>query len=111
MSNPGATSAGAGGVSATIKTLAYDERKFRTWLRSNHFSGWHGCCSCRMGRADDVEAVVDTRARVYDTKGLRVCDASIFPVKPDGNTQAPCYGIARKLTGLVADEEYDYLLD
>jgi choline dehydrogenase-like flavoprotein len=63
-----------------------------------------------MGTPDDVTAVVDTRARVYNTKGLRVCDASIFPVKPNGNTQAPVYGIAQRVFELVSAEEYDKLL-
>lgn len=44
-----------------------------------------------MGPPDNSSSVVDTRARVYNTLGLRVCDASILPTKPDANTQATIY--------------------
>jgi hypothetical protein len=93
-----------------VHTLRFDRAKFRTWLKTHYFSGWHSCCSCRMGKPTDSMAVVDTRARVYNTKGLRVVDCSIFPVKPNANTQAPAYGIAQKIFELVSVEEYDQLL-
>lgn len=111
--NPAANAVGQTNVggTVTVSTLRFDEGKFRTWLQNHYFSGWHGCCTCRMGKPDDTQAVVDTRARVYNTKGLRVCDASIFPVKPNANTMAPTYGIAQKIFDLVSEEEYDYLLN
>lgn len=37
--------------------------------------------SCRMGRQEDGGGV-DSEFRVYGVKGLRVCDASIFPWLP-----------------------------
>lgn len=114
--NPAAAAVGAETVftvlgSVTINTLHFDQRKFQNWLLNHFFSGWHPCCTCRMGTPDDIEAVVDTRARIYDTKGARVVDASIFPVKPNCNTQAPTYGIAQKIFDLVSVEEYDKLLN
>lgn len=99
-----------GGCGVKVHTLRFDEAKFRTWVQEHYFSGWHPCCSNRMGKADDLGAVVDTRARVYNTKGLRVSDASMFPVKPNANTQAPTYGITQKIFDLVSVEEYDTLL-
>jgi choline dehydrogenase len=38
-----------------------------------------------MGKKEDPYAVVDTRGRVYNTEGLRVVDASIFPLLPAGH--------------------------
>lgn len=113
--NPAAAAVGAVTVfnttgSVFIDTLRFDQSKFQEWLLTHYYSGWHPCCSCRMGLFDDEQAVVDTRARVYDVKGARVVDASIFPVKPNCNTQAPCYGIAQKIFDLVSVEEYDNLL-
>lgn len=109
--SPAPTSSGAaGGNTVTVSTLRFDEGKFRTWLKSHYFSGWHGCSTARMGKANDAMAVVDTRARVFDTKGLRVSDCSIFPVKPNANTQAPAYGITQRLFELISVEEYDHLL-
>ena len=38
-----------------------------------------------MGAINDTNAVVDTRARVIGVKGLRVVDASAFPLLPPGH--------------------------
>jgi choline dehydrogenase len=41
-----------------------------------------------MGISTDPEAVVDSRARVFGTKKLRIVDASIMPFLPPGHPQA-----------------------
>jgi len=56
----------------------------------------HASCSCRMGRADDAMAVVDTQGRVKGVQGLRVVDASIFPLVPSANTNFPTPMAAEK---------------
>ena len=58
-------------------------------MRKATIGVWHASCSCRMGRADDPMAVVDTQGRVKGVQGLRVVDASIFPVVPCANTNFP----------------------
>ena len=107
--NPAATAVGIAGTGGmvTIEKHTFNELSFRKWLERTYFSGWHACCSCRMGLPNDSMAVVDTRARVYNVKGLRIADTSIFPVKPNCNTQAPVYGIAQRLFELISAEEYD----
>ena len=57
----------------------------------------HASCSCRMGRADDAMAVVDTQGRVKGVQGLRVVDASIFPLVPSANTNFPTPMAAEKI--------------
>jgi choline dehydrogenase len=48
----------------------------------------HGCCTCAMGRVKDPNAVLDSHARVIGVDGLRVVDASAFPLLPPGHPQA-----------------------
>lgn len=47
---------------------------------ANHFAG-----TCKMGRASDPLAVVDSAGRVFGVGRLRVVDASIFPILPPGH--------------------------
>lgn len=55
-----------------------------------------------MGRGpQDPSAVVDTNGRVIGIKALRVADASIMPTITNGNTMAPVYAIAEKLSDVI----------
>jgi choline dehydrogenase len=41
-----------------------------------------------MGTADDPMVVLDSQARVQGVQGLRVVDASAFPLLPPGHPQS-----------------------
>jgi len=56
-----------------------------------------------MGHDDDPRAVVDNEGRVRGVEGLRVVDASIFPVVPCANTNFPTLMTAEKIAaGMTA---------
>jgi choline dehydrogenase len=57
-------------------------------IRENFNTVYHGSCTCAMGPKDDPDAVVDTQGHVYGVQGLRVVDASAFPLLPPGHPQS-----------------------
>jgi choline dehydrogenase len=64
-------------------------------------TNWHPVGTCRMGRDSDPLAVLDSKLRVRNIKGLRVIDASTMPLIPSGNTNAPTMAVAyRAVDGL-----------
>jgi choline dehydrogenase len=57
---------------------------------------FHPVGTCRMGRANDADAVVDARLRVRGIDALRVVDASVMPTITSGNTNSPTLMIAER---------------
>jgi 5-(hydroxymethyl)furfural/furfural oxidase len=54
-----------------------------------------------MGRPEDPMSVVDPNGRVKGIEGLRVVDASIFPVVPCANTNFPTLMSAEKIADAI----------
>ena len=57
-------------------------------IRKTIMTIYHAACTCKMGVSIDPMAVVDNRARVFGVTGLRVVDASAFPILPPGHPQS-----------------------
>ena len=83
--------------------LTTDKDALADYVRETVAGTFHVSGTCRMGQADDADAVVDTSGRVHDVAGLRVVDASIMPAIPRGNTNIPTIMLAEKIAaGMVA---------
>jgi choline dehydrogenase len=68
-------------------------------IRRRVESLYHPVGTCRMGRG--AAAVVDPQLRVHGVEGLRVADASVMPIIPNGNTNAPSIMIGEKAAVLL----------
>jgi 5-(hydroxymethyl)furfural/furfural oxidase len=78
-----------------------DDAELEAFIRKQTIGIWHASCSCRMGRAGDPMAVVDGSGRLRGVEGLRVVDASIFPVVPCANTNFPTLMVAEKISDTI----------
>jgi 5-(hydroxymethyl)furfural/furfural oxidase len=85
----------------TFDQVMNDDEALEAFVRQATIGVWHASCSCRMGRPDDPLAVVDTQGRLKGVQGLRVVDASIFPVVPCANTNFPTLMSAEKIADVM----------
>jgi choline dehydrogenase-like flavoprotein len=73
----------------------------RAHITRTTFSVYHPVGTCRMG--SDSDSVVDEQLRVRGVESLRVVDASVMPVVPRGNTNAPTIAIAERAADLIRE--------
>jgi 5-(hydroxymethyl)furfural/furfural oxidase len=85
----------------TIEGVLNDEDVAEEFIRKAAVGVWHASCTCRMGASTDKMAVTDPAGRVHGVDGLRVCDASIFPVVPCANTNFPTIMAAEKVADAI----------
>jgi len=85
----------------TFDQVMNDDEALEAFVRKATIGVWHASCTCRMGRAEDPMTVVDTEGRVKGLQGLRVVDASIFPVVPCANTNFPTLMAAEKIVDVM----------
>ena len=69
------------------------------YIRANGSTVYHPCGTNRMG-ADD-RAVVDTELRVRGVDGLRVADASVFPLVPSSNIHPAVLMLAERAAEII----------
>lgn len=81
-----------------VQTL--DEAK--ETVRSGFTPHYHVCGTAAM-LPRDGGGVVDPRLKVYGVEGLRVVDASVFPLIPRGNTQSDVYAVAERAAEILLE--------
>jgi len=65
---------------------------------------YHPIGTCKMGPIGDVKAVVGSNLKVHGVEGLRVADASVMPLIPNVNTDAPARMIGFHLADMIIEE-------
>ncbi len=81
------------------------DEELNAFIAEHAESAYHPCGTCRMGRADDKNAVVDPEGRVIGVDGLRVADSSIFPQITNGNLNGPSIMVGEKMSDHVLGKD------
>ncbi|KAA2213496.1 GMC family oxidoreductase [Teichococcus oryzae] len=79
-----------------------DDEALMNYIRAAGTTVYHPCGTCRMG-SDDA-AVLDPRLRLRGVEGLRVADASAFPLIPSGNIQPAVIMLAERAAELIGED-------
>ena len=74
-------------------------REREEFVRDACSTFFHACGTCAMGSGE--HAVVDPLLRVRGIDGLRIADASVIPVIPSCNTNAPVVMIAERAADFI----------
>lgn len=72
--------------------------------RAAHHTVYHVSGTCKIGAASDAAAVVDPQLRVRGIGGLRVADASVFPVITTVNTVVTVLMVGERAADLIRTE-------
>ena len=84
------------------KHLKFESPEYFECVAVNYTEpGLHGVGTCKMGLESDHSSVVNSKFWVHGVRHLRVIDASVMPVIPRGNTNAPTIMLAEKGSDLI----------
>ncbi|CAB4484326.1 unnamed protein product [Rhizophagus irregularis] len=79
------------------------DEDWEQYIRKMSFTSYHPCGTVKMA-PESQGGCINHRLQVYETKNLRVVDASIFPTIPAGNLNAPTAMVAWKASRLIKED-------
>ncbi|KAF1921300.1 hypothetical protein BDU57DRAFT_436515 [Ampelomyces quisqualis] len=80
--------------------IGNDLEKAKKFVAVGGSTNWHSSGTCAMAPKQSG-GVVDAQFNVYGVQGLRVVDASIFPLIPQSNLQGMLYAVAERAADIV----------
>lgn len=81
---------------------AIKDEDLETYVRESVVTYHHQVGTCKMG-LDEMAVVDPQNFRVHGLNGVRIADASIMPLVPTGNTNAPTIMIAERAATVLVD--------
>ncbi|KAM0541621.1 hypothetical protein ACHAPJ_013169 [Fusarium lateritium] len=78
-----------------VEAFTLGDEKLNQRVAMTSGTTWHPSGTCSMGK------VVDTEFRVKGVEGLRVVDASVFPVPLSAHIQAPLYALSEQAAAII----------
>jgi len=78
-----------------------EEKSIREYIRNNCQTYYHASGTCRIGSANDPQAVLTPDLKVKGVERLRVCDASVFPAMVSVNINATVMMVGEKAADLI----------
>ena len=78
-----------------------DDSALDAWMKREVVTAHHVSSTCKMGPADDPQAVVDQYGKVHGIEGLRVIDASIMPDTVRANLNLTVMGMAERAADFI----------
>lgn len=83
--------------------LDLSDDELDTWVSSHLGHQSHAVGTCRMGSAQDPNAVVSPHGQVHGVSSLWVADASVFPRIPRANTNLPVTMVAARIANFISE--------
>ncbi|KAG1707890.1 hypothetical protein DVH05_024541 [Phytophthora capsici] len=82
-------------------------KELNEWVFDNVFRNSHWVGSASMAKTEE-EGVVDSHLRVFGIQNLRVADASIIPLIPNGNVHSSVVMVANRAAQLLREDEAEH---
>ncbi|CZR64279.1 related to choline dehydrogenase [Phialocephala subalpina] len=79
------------------------EERAREIVRESMITSFHPVGTCSM-LPREIGGVVDSRLRVYGTRGVRVVDASVVPLHVRGNITSVVYAVAERGADIIKED-------
>jgi choline dehydrogenase-like flavoprotein len=77
------------------------------YIKNSASTLWHPAGSCKMGKREEG-GVVDGKLKVYGIEGLRIVDASVFPMLPATHTMTTVYAVAERAADIIKGVDGGY---